>query len=69
MRLKSKVAVITGGASGIGRGAGLRFAQEGAKIVIADIDREGGERTAAEITAEGGEAIFIRTASRRITPP
>jgi NAD(P)-dependent dehydrogenase (short-subunit alcohol dehydrogenase family) len=60
-RLQGKVAVITGGASGIGRGAGLRFAQEGAKIVIADLDRDGGERTAAEIKKEGGAAIFIRT--------
>jgi NAD(P)-dependent dehydrogenase (short-subunit alcohol dehydrogenase family) len=60
-RLAGRVAVITGGASGIGRGACLRFAQEGAKIVIADIDHEGGGRTAAEIKGEGGEAIFIRT--------
>ncbi len=60
-RLEGRVAVITGGASGIGRGAGLRFAQEGAKIVIADIDREGGERAVAEITSQGGEAVFIRT--------
>lgn len=62
-RLEGRVAVITGGSSGIGKGAGLRFAQEGAKIVIADIDREGGERTAAEIKAEGGEAIFIHADS------
>jgi NAD(P)-dependent dehydrogenase (short-subunit alcohol dehydrogenase family) len=60
-RLQGRVAVITGGASGIGSGACLRFAQEGAKIVIADIDREGGERTAVEIKRQGGEAIFIRT--------
>jgi NAD(P)-dependent dehydrogenase (short-subunit alcohol dehydrogenase family) len=60
-RLQGRVAVITGGASGIGRGACLRFAQEGAKIVIADIDREGGERTAAEIKGKGGEGVFIRT--------
>jgi glucose 1-dehydrogenase len=60
-RLEGRVAVITGGASGIGRGACLRFAQEGAKIVIADIDRDAGERTAAEIKAHGGEAVFIRT--------
>jgi NAD(P)-dependent dehydrogenase (short-subunit alcohol dehydrogenase family) len=60
-RLEGRVAVITGGASGIGKGAGLRFAQEGAKIVIADIDRDAGERTAAEIKGEGGDAVFIRT--------
>jgi len=60
-RLEERLAVITGGASGIGKGACLRFAREGAKIVIADIDRDGGERTAAEIKGEGGEAVFIRT--------
>jgi NAD(P)-dependent dehydrogenase (short-subunit alcohol dehydrogenase family) len=60
-RLEGRVALITEGASGIGKGAALRFAQEGAKIVIADIDREGGERTAAEIKGEGGQAVFIRT--------
>jgi glucose 1-dehydrogenase len=60
-RLEGRVAVITGGASGIGKGACLRFAREGAKIVIADINREEGERTAAEIKGQGGEAIFIRT--------
>jgi NAD(P)-dependent dehydrogenase (short-subunit alcohol dehydrogenase family) len=60
-RLEGRVAVITGGASGIGKGACLRFAQEGAKIVIADIDQDGGERTAAEIKEKDGEAVFIRT--------
>jgi glucose 1-dehydrogenase len=49
------------GVPAIGKGASLRFAQEGAKIVIADIDRDGGERTVAEIKGEGGEAVFIRT--------
>jgi NAD(P)-dependent dehydrogenase (short-subunit alcohol dehydrogenase family) len=60
-RLEGRVALITGGASGIGKGACLRFAQEGAKIVIADIDRDGGEHTAAEIKREGGDAVFILT--------
>ncbi len=59
-RLAGRVALITGGASGIGRGAALRFAREGAKVAVADIDRAGGERTAGEIRAQGGEAIFIR---------
>ena len=60
-RLAGRVAIITGGASGIGRGAAMRFAREGAGLVIADIDRDGGERTAAEIKRSGGEAVFIRT--------
>jgi NAD(P)-dependent dehydrogenase (short-subunit alcohol dehydrogenase family) len=60
-RLEGRVAVITGGASGIGKGACLRFAQEGAKLVVADIDRDRGERMAAEIKGNGGEAVFIRT--------
>jgi glucose 1-dehydrogenase len=60
-RLEGRVAVITGGSSGIGRGACLRFAREGARIVIADTYRDGGERTAAEIKQQGGDAIFIRT--------
>ncbi|HKD66264.1 MAG TPA: SDR family oxidoreductase [Candidatus Binataceae bacterium] len=63
-RLEGRVALITGGSSGIGRGACLRFAREGAKIVIADIDCDGGERTAAEIRREGGKAVFVRTDTR-----
>ena len=58
--LSNKVAIITGGASGIGRATALLFAQEGAAVVIVDIDAEQGQSTMLEIEAKGGKAIFIR---------
>ena len=59
--LKNKVALITGGASGIGRATVQVFAREGAKIVLADMDTTQGEETAHEISKSGGEAIFVKT--------
>lgn len=61
MRLPGKIAIITGAASGIGEATALRFAQEGAKVVVADINAAGGEATVAQIKAQGGEATFIQT--------
>lgn len=61
MRLKDKVAIITGGGQGIGRAYANRFAQEGARLVVADINEEIGRRTQDEITASGGDALFIKT--------
>lgn len=61
MRLVGKVCVITGGASGIGRACAIRYAQEGAKVVVADINVEAGEKTVAEIKQAGGEAVFQQT--------
>jgi len=58
MRLKDKVAVITGAGSGFGEGMARRFAEEGAKLVINDIDEVGGLRVAQVIQQAGGEAIF-----------
>jgi len=57
LRLKDKIAVVTGAASGFGEGIAKRFAQEGARIAVADIDAHRGERVAAEI---GGGAMFHR---------
>jgi NAD(P)-dependent dehydrogenase (short-subunit alcohol dehydrogenase family) len=60
-RLAGKVIVLTGGAQGIGRGCALMLAQEGARVVIGDIDAAGGERTVQTIRDAGGDAIFIAT--------
>lgn len=59
MRLKGRVAIITGAASGIGRATAQRFASDGAAVVIADINRAGGEACVREISAAGGQAIFV----------
>ncbi len=60
-RLQGKVALITGAGTGIGRATASLFAREGARIVIAEIDSEAGDRTAHEIVASGGDAIAIKT--------
>jgi len=59
MQLKGKVAVVTGAAKGIGRAIALGYAQEGAAVVLADIDEEGGKNTSAEINQVGGRSLVI----------
>jgi NAD(P)-dependent dehydrogenase (short-subunit alcohol dehydrogenase family) len=59
-RLKEKVAVITGAASGIGRASAKAFAREGAQLVLADVDEKGGHAIVAEIEKDGGTAAFTR---------
>jgi NAD(P)-dependent dehydrogenase (short-subunit alcohol dehydrogenase family) len=58
--LKDKVAIVTGGSSGIGRAIALAFAREGAKVVVSDLDDAGGRDTVQQLTQQGGEAIFVR---------
>lgn len=60
MMLQGKVAVITGSAAGIGRQAAIRFAKEGAKVVISDLADEAGEAAAQEIRAAGNDAAYCR---------
>lgn len=59
MRLKDKVAIITGAGSGIGEATALLFAEEGARVVVADIDAEAGSKTVAQIREKRGEATFV----------
>jgi len=59
MRLKDKVAIVTGAASGIGQAIAQVFAKEGAKVLVNDINDKGGEATVKSITDCGGEALFV----------
>ena len=60
MRFRDKVCVVTGAGSGIGKASARRFAHEGGKVLIADLNEKNGCATAAEITAENGDALFSR---------
>jgi len=59
MRLKDKVALITGAGSGIGRETALLFTAEGARAVVVDVNDAGGEETVAMVRAQGGEALYV----------
>lgn len=59
MLLNDKIAIVTGGGRGIGRAIVRRFAEEGAGVVIADVNEEAGRATQDEVTASGGRALFL----------
>ena len=59
MRLKNKIAIVTGGASGIGKASSILFAKEGARVVVADISDSAGEEVVKAIKENGGEATFV----------
>jgi NAD(P)-dependent dehydrogenase (short-subunit alcohol dehydrogenase family) len=61
MRLKDKVAIVTGGGSGIGRGVGIAFAREGAHVVVADVNLQGARETVAQVEAAGRRGLAVRT--------
>ena len=61
MRFEGKVAIVTGGGQGIGETYAKSFAAEGACVVIAELNKEGGERVANEITEAGQPAVFVET--------
>nr|WP_312513055.1 glucose 1-dehydrogenase [Massilia sp.] len=58
--LQNQIALVTGAGSGIGRAVALAYAAAGAKVVVSDINQQGGESTTAAILAAGGDAIFVR---------
>jgi NAD(P)-dependent dehydrogenase (short-subunit alcohol dehydrogenase family) len=60
MRLKDKVAIVSGAASGMGQCEAMLFAREGAKVIVADVLETEGRQTADKITAGGGQAKFVK---------
>ena len=59
--MEGKVALVTGGSSGIGRATALAFARQGAKVIVADVVIKGGEETVRMIEEDGGQGIFVKT--------
>jgi 3-oxoacyl-[acyl-carrier protein] reductase len=61
MEIRGKTAIVTGGASGIGRASALALGREGARVAVADVDAHGGAETVRLVAAAGGDATFIRS--------
>jgi meso-butanediol dehydrogenase/(S,S)-butanediol dehydrogenase/diacetyl reductase len=59
LKIKDKIAIVTGGGSGIGRAIALRLANEGAKVVVADLKKDAAQKVAEEIKAQGGDGLAI----------
>ncbi len=58
--LAGKVALVTGGSTGIGRASAFAFAREGAKVIVSDVNASEGEETACSIRDSGGETVFVK---------
>ena len=75
MRLENKVALISGGARGMGAAEAILFAAEGAKVVIGDVLEDEGRQTEAQINESGGDCLFVRldvtseSNCRKLSPP
>ncbi|MGH2627701.1 MAG: SDR family NAD(P)-dependent oxidoreductase, partial [Anaerolineales bacterium] len=61
MRVKDRVAIVTGAAMGIGKGIATVLSREGAKVAVADVNEVEGKRTADDLNQIGGDALFVRT--------
>ena len=61
LKIKNRIAIVTGGGNGIGRAIALRLAAEGAKIIVTDLRREDAQNVASEISAQGGEGITFQS--------
>ena len=66
MRLADKVSIITGGGGGMGRVAARMFAEQGAKVVVAEYGEAAGRETVDQITAAGGQATFVQADVTRL---
>lgn len=67
MLVENKIGVITSGASVIGRATATRYAEEGAKVAVADVDESGGQETVRRVANASSEIIFARTDSPMLT--